>query len=75
MTPIEAAAVARLLDPPFTADPHRAYVAVYRNKCGANCEPYFSGRTFRSQREAWIKPEGPNVPDLEILDVLEVRYP
>jgi hypothetical protein len=71
MTPEEAHAINRLLDPAPKTDPLRRYVAVYRTK-GAI---HLSAIAFTNQIAAWTMPRGPNVPrDLEIVDVIDVKY-
>ena len=72
MTPEEAHAVNRLMDRPPAYNPLRRYIAVYRIKG----ELSMSSIAFDNQIAAWTKPRGPNVPkDLEIVDVIDVRYP
>ncbi len=73
MTPEEAHAVNRLMDPPPAYDPLRRYVALYRTRASG---VHLGSRAYSNQVSAWTKPVGPNVPtDLEILDVIEVRAP
>lgn len=72
MTPEEAHAVNRLMDPPPKYDPLRRYIAVYRIKG----ELSLSAIAFTNQISAWTKPTGPNVPrDIEIVNVIDVKYP
>ncbi len=72
LTPEEAHAINRLMEPAPKSDPLRRYVVVYRTKG----ETFLSGQTFGTQIAAWTKPRGPNVPaDLEIVDVIDVQYP
>lgn len=71
LTPEEADAINRLMDPPPKTDPLRRYVPLYRT---AKAGLHLGSIAFSTQLEAWRKPRGPNVPhDLEILDVIEVR--
>lgn len=72
LTPEEAHAINRLNDPEPARDPRRGYVPVYQNI--AEGEPYLGARVFFSQVEAWTKPLGPYVPNLKIVEVIEVRY-
>lgn len=71
LSPEEAHAINRLMDPPLKTDPLRRYVALYRTKAAG---VHLGSIAFSTQVDAWTKPRGPNVPrDLEILDVIEVR--
>lgn len=72
LSPEEAHAANRLMDPPPAYDPLRRYIAVYRIKG----ELSLSAIAFTNQVSAWTKPRGPNVPkDIEIVDVIDVQYP
>lgn len=71
LSPEEAHAVNRLMDPPPKIDPLRRYVALYRTKASG---VHLGAIAHGTQIAAWTKPRGPNVPrDLEILDVIEVK--
>lgn len=72
LSPEEAHAINRLMDHEPKTDPLRRYVAVYRTK---KTGIHLSGIAFSTQIAAWTKPRGPSVPeDLEILDVIDVKY-
>lgn len=72
LSPEEAHAINRLMDPMPKTDPLRRYIAVYRVKG----ELRLSNIAFDNQIGAWTKPRGPNVPeDLEIVNVIDVKYP
>lgn len=72
LSPEEAHAINRLMDPAPAYDPFRRYIAVYRIKG----EISLSAIAFTNQISAWTKPRGTNVPeDLEIVDVIDVKYP
>lgn len=72
LSPEEAHAINRLSDPAPKYDPLRRYIAVYRIKG----ELSLSAIAFTNQIAAWTKPQGPKVPkDIEIVDVIDVRYP
>lgn len=71
LTPEEASAVNRLMEPEPKTDPLRRFVPLYRTKAAGL---HLGWRAFETQIDAWKKPQGPNVPtDLEIMDVIEVR--
>lgn len=72
MSPEEAHAANRLMDPEPKYEPLRRYLTVYRTKG----ELHLSKIAFTNQIQAWTKPRGPNVPaDLEIVNVIDVKYP
>jgi hypothetical protein len=72
LSPEEAHAINRLMDPASKYEPLRRYIAVYRIKG----ELSLSAIAFTNQIAAWTKPTGPNVPrDLDIVDVIDVKYP
>jgi hypothetical protein len=71
LTPEEAHAVNRLMDPEPKTDPLRRYVALYRTKAAG---VHLGHIAHDTQLAAWTIRRGPNTPaDLEILDVIEVR--
>lgn len=71
LSPEEAHAINRLMDPEPATDPLRRYVPLYWT---AKAGKHLGHRAFSNQIAAWSKPSGPNVPsDLKILDVIEVH--
>lgn len=72
LSPEEAHAINRLMDPPPKTSPLRRYIAVYR----VRGELILSGIAFDNQIAAWTRPRGPNVPEgIEVVDVIDVKYP
>jgi len=72
LSPEEAHAVNRLMDPSPKYEPLRRYIAVYRY---GNGEVHLSHIAFTNQIAAWTTPRGPNIPEgLQVIDVIDIQH-